>query len=131
MTTTLKTLMRLKLQRTAAASAAVAARAPSPQANEHRMARETGRNGYVYTWEEIKHSLFKFTARRRCTAGPMHYYFCIVYKYVVLSAGTKEVPPSRSMFDISYTPPISRKFKYYIDSSRLFLLNALNNTAEG
>ena len=133
MTTTLKTLMRLKLQRTAAASAAVAARAPSPQANEHRMAKETGRNGYdVYTREEIKHSLFKFTARCRCTAGPMHYYgFCIVHKYVVLSAGTKEVPPSRSMFDISYTPPISRKFKYYIDSSRLFLLNALNNTAEG
>ena len=76
MTTTLKTLMRLKLQRTAAASAAVAARAPSPQANEHRMAKETGGNGYVYTStrEEIKHSLFKFTARRRCNAGPMYYY---------------------------------------------------------
>ena len=42
MTTTLKTLMmRLKLQRTAAAVvAAVAARAPSPQANERRMAKE-------------------------------------------------------------------------------------------
>ena len=131
MTTTLKTLMRLKLQRTAAASAAVAARAPSPQANEHRMAKETGRNGYVYTREEIKHSLFKFSARRRCTAGPMHCYgFCIVYKYVVLSAGTKEVPRVLCLISL-IPPPISGKFKYYIDSSRLFLLNALNNTAEG
>ena len=40
MTTTLKTLMRLKLPGTAAAAAAVAARVPSPQANEHRMAKE-------------------------------------------------------------------------------------------
>ena len=112
--TTLKTLMRLKLQRTAAASAAVAARAPSPQANEHRTAKETGRNGYyVYTREEIKHSLFKFTARCRCTAGPMHYHeFCIVYKYVVLSAGTKEVP--RVLCLISLIPRrFQASFKYY------------------
>ena len=43
MTTTLKTvMMRLKLQRTAAAAvvAAVVARAPSPQANDRRMAKK-------------------------------------------------------------------------------------------
>ena len=34
-------MMRLKLQRTADAAAAVAVKAPSPQANERRMAKET------------------------------------------------------------------------------------------
>ena len=40
MTTTVKTLMRLKLQRAAAAAAVVVARAPPPQANERQMAKE-------------------------------------------------------------------------------------------
>ena len=41
MTTTVKTLMmRLKLQRPAAAAAVVAARGPSPQDNQRRMAKE-------------------------------------------------------------------------------------------
>ena len=57
MTTTVKTLMmRLRLQRTAAVAAAVAAeRAPSPQANERRMAKEAGANDYVWgAREDIK-----------------------------------------------------------------------------
>ena len=108
MTTTLKTLMmRLKLQRTAAAAAAAAAvvaRAPSPQANERRMAKRHRRKRLRIRGKINNNTCcFKFTARRRCAAGPMCYYsFCIVYKYVVLSAGTKEVP--RVLCLICHTP---------------------------
>ena len=99
-------MMRLKLQRTAAAAAAVAARAPSPQANERRMAKETQAETDTYREQgkiKKKHLLFKFTARCRCTAGPISYWsFFIVYKYVVLSAGPKEVP--RVLRLISHIP---------------------------
>ena len=121
MTTTLKTLMtRLKLKRTAAAAAAaVVARAPSPQANERRMAKETGGNGCVYTRDEKeKHFLFNFIARRRCTAGPMYYYSFFVSCKICGAFSRNERGPSRSMFHISHTPPISgSKLKYSMDSS--------------
>ena len=103
MTTTLKTLMmRLKLHRTAAA-AVVAARAPSPRANERGMAKKGKTATCREQVKKYKRLLFKFTARRRCTAVPIYYYsFCIVYKYVVLSAGTKDVP--RALCLISHIP---------------------------
>ena len=107
--TTPKTLMMwLMLQRTAAAAvAAVTARAPSPQANERRMEKKKEKTATytVGSKERNKNTylLFKFTARRRCTARAIYYYsFCIVYKYVVLSAGTKEVP--RALRLISHIP---------------------------
>ena len=135
MTTTLKTLMRLKLQRTAAAAAAaVAARAPSPQANECRLAkektatyREQGKINKNTCCSSLQHGVVALPGR------------CIIMAFVSCTNMWCFQPGRRRSLPrvlclipgISYTPPISGKFKYYIDSSRLFLLNALNNTAEG
>ena len=54
MAMTLKTLMRLKLQRRAAAAAAVAARAPSLQANDSRMERHRWKRRIRSRRKEIK-----------------------------------------------------------------------------
>ena len=106
----------------------------SALAESERTSNGKRENGYVRIGSKGRNKntrCFKFTARRRYTAGPIYYYsFCIVYKYVVLSSGTKG-GPTRSSLDISHTVPISGELRYYIDSSRQFLLNALNNAAEG
>ena len=117
---------------TPAAAAVVAARAPSPQANERRMAKETplrmgskgNKNncclslqlGVADTAGHIYCSLLLLLLSHACTSGDF---------------SRNEEGSPRSSLDISHTPPISGKVKYYMDSSRELLSNALIETTEG
>ena len=117
MTTTLKTLMtRLKLKRTAAAAAAaVVARAPSPQANERRMAKETQAETATYREQGIIN-------KNTCCLSLQHGVvalpgLCIMIAFVsciICGASSRNGGvPSRSMLDIFTYPADFRQVEIF------------------
>ena len=88
---------------TAAAAVIVEARAPSPQPNERRMAKETGEDSYRESMGNKNACCLSLELGVVDTAGHIYYCcFCIMHVYLVRSAGKKAY---RAFRLISHIPP--------------------------